>query len=267
LATNESLYSWMDEGFTSFASSETMNHLRDIGLLEGEVQENPIFNSMVRYGEFALSGIEEPLNTHSDHYSTNAAYGVGSYVKGAVYMKQLEYIVGQSAFEKGIKRYFNEWKFKHPTPNDFLRVIEKTSNMELDWYNQYFINSTKFIDIGIDSVYSKGNSTQVLLGKYGAMPMPVDLYIMTTDGKSYIYHIPITLTRGIKKENWIDGIEYLEGKDWPWTHPNYELELDIPFDKIKSIVIDASGRMADVNLNNNIFPTPIIEGVEGDIEH
>ncbi len=258
LATNESLYSWMDEGFTSFGSSEVLNHLRSIDLMEGDVQDNPIFNSMVRYGSFAMSGMEESLNTHSDHYSSNAAYGVGSYVKGAVYLKQLEYIIGQESFGKGLKRYFNEWKFKHPSPNDFIRVMEKTSKMELDWYNQYFVNSTKFIDLAIDSVYGDQNSTTIEIGKYGEMPIPVDLFIETNTQGTIVYHIPITLTRAIKEEKLFEA-SYIVGNDWPWTHPTYLATIDLPIDEIKSIVIDPTGRMADVSLENNVYPPIEIE--------
>ncbi len=252
LATNEALYPWMDEGFTSFGTAETMNHLRAISLLPGEAQENPIYNSMVRYAKFSQSGLEEPLSTHADHYTTNTAYGVGSYVKGAVYLKQLEYIIGKEAFDIGLLRYFDEWKFKHPTANDFMRVMEKVSNLELDWYNEYWINSTKTIDFAIDSVYAQKGKTKVLLSN-SQMHMPIDVFVTDNQENTTVYHIPNTLMRGEKPREFEDlGFEVLS--DWPWTHPQYEMELGIPMEDIKEIYIDPTGRMADIDLTNNVFP-------------
>jgi hypothetical protein len=85
LGTNESLYPWMDEGFTSFASSETMNHLRAIKALPGTPNDFPQQGSYGGYFALAASGKEEPMTTHSDHYKTNFAYGQAAYSKGATF--------------------------------------------------------------------------------------------------------------------------------------------------------------------------------------
>jgi len=45
--------------------------------------------------------------------------------------------------DKILLEYYREWKFKHPNANDFIRVAEKVSGIELQWYKEYWINSTK----------------------------------------------------------------------------------------------------------------------------
>ena len=142
LGTNESLYAWMDEGFTSYAEDLVMNELAREGLLPGRsAEDNPLAGAYSSYTALATSGKEEPLRTHADHFQTNYAYGVAAYVKGAVFLSQLEYIVGKQAFEKGLLRYFNTWKFKHPNDNDCVRVFEKQSGLELDWYKEDWVNT------------------------------------------------------------------------------------------------------------------------------
>jgi len=258
LATNEALYPWMDEGFTSFASAETSNHLRAKGILDGDVRANPLANSAKSFARFTQSGLEEPLSTHSDHYSTNTAYGVASYTKGAVFLKQLEYIIGVDNFKKGMLRYYDEWKFKHPNPNDFIRVMEKTSDIELDWYKEYFVYSTKTIDYSIDTVQRKLNKTMVKLSKVGEMPMPVDLLIKMKDGTDQIINIPLRIMRAHKPNEKLAN-NYTLSEDWPWTNPHYDLALDIDFDLIESITIDHLGRVADTNVDNNVFPRIVKE--------
>ncbi|MEL6867898.1 MAG: M1 family metallopeptidase, partial [Bacteroidota bacterium] len=142
LGTNESLYAWMDEGFTSYATNVVMNELKGKGLIPGSsAVPNPHIGSYIGYGNFVSSGNEEALTTHSDHFITNSGYGVGSYVKGAIFLHQLEYVIGKKAFNQGLLDYFETWKYKHPNSNDFIRVMEKASGMELDCYREYCINT------------------------------------------------------------------------------------------------------------------------------
>ncbi len=254
LGTNESLYPWMDEGFTSYADNVVVNHLKAKGLLPGSTaEENPHASNYVGHANFVKAGKEEPLSTHADHYVTNSAYAVASYVKGAIFLNQLEYIIGKEAFDKGMLRYFEVWKFKHPNPNDFIRIMEKVSGLELDWYKEYWINTTHSIDYRITSVdkYNRRN-TKISLERVGLMPMPLDVVITKKGGKQLVYHIPLRIMRGEKtQEN--TNIPYKIGPDWPWTHPTYELFVPIKSKDIEKVEIDPSGRMADINKDNNVW--------------
>ena len=253
LGTNEALYPWMDEGFTTYASAQVMNYLRQEGVLDGEVQRDPMYNNVRSFAGFTQSGMEEALITHSDHYGTNTAYGAGSYTKGSVFLQQLKYIVGEKSFKSGMLRYFDEWKFKHPNPNDFIRVMEKESGLELDWFREYFVNTTHTIDYAIEGAEDLDGKAVVSLKKIGKMPMPIDVLVVKENGNEELYHIPLRIMRGEKKdEGFFDA--YRVAKDWPWTHENYELYLDVPMAKIKSIIIDPTSRMVDINNENNVYP-------------
>ena len=251
LGTNESLYAWMDEGFTSYASARVMNQLKKEGLLRGKVADDPNLGAISGYANFAKSGMEEPLITHSDHFVTNSAYGVASYVKGAVFMHQLEYVIGKENQNKALLTYFDTWKFKHPNSNDFIRIWEKQSGLELDWYREYMINTTHTIDYGVKAIEENGAaSTKVTLEKVGVFPMPLDVAITMTDGTQKWYNIPLRIMRGHKPEaDFEGGVEIVE--DWPWTHPTYELVIPVAKSKISKVEIDPSGRLADIERGNN----------------
>jgi hypothetical protein len=248
LGTNEALYAWMDEGFTSWASSNVMNYLRKEQLLPGMAVDNPHLGSYMGYINFSNSGLEEPLTTHADHFVTNSAYGVASYVKGAVFLEQLKYIIGEEAFEKGMLRYFNTWKYKHPNTNDFIRIMEKQSGLELDWYKEYWVQSTHQIDYAVQSVEDGGRGSVITLEKVGVMPMPFEVEVAFTNGEQKRYYIPLQVLRGHKPLN---GMEL--SADWPWTHPTYELRVDVPADEIKTVTIDPDRGMADIKQDNNRY--------------
>ena len=245
LATNESYYAWMDEGFTSYASQLTMAHLF------GRDPKRELQSSYAGYYQLARSGKEEPLSTHSDHYQTNFAYGRGAYSKGAVSLGLLGYIIGEENLKRGLLRYFNEWKFKHPDLNDFIRVMEKTAGLELDWYYEYWVNSTHAIDYAVGRVIKTDASTTISLQKIGAIPMPIDLEVTLKSGEKKRYYIPLDLMRGEKPL----PPDFAVAADWPWAFPSYNLLIDVPLEDIASIQIDPSLTMADINRENNTWTT------------
>ncbi len=250
IATNESLYHWMDEGFTNYVSTEVFNHLKKYKLIPGITEDNPQLSSVKGYINFTKTGLEEAMSTHADHFNSNAAYGAASYTKGQAFLEQIRYIVGEEYFKKGMKRYFEEWKFKHPNPNDFFRVMEKTSGMELDWFREYFVETTHTIDYALKDF----GFESIIIERVGRIPMPLDITVTLENGKTKKFYIPLDIMRGEKKE---DGYfnDFKIQKPWNWVNKNYILNLGENTNMIK-VQIDISGRMADVNPSDNNFPRP-----------
>ncbi|MEP6261260.1 MAG: M1 family metallopeptidase [Gillisia sp.] len=244
MATNESKHEWMDEGFTSYISTLAMDKVM------GTNKEKPFEGNYRGYERLAKSGVEEPLSTHADRYKLNFAYGVAAYTKGSVFLSQLGYIIGKENLDKTLKRYYHDWKFKHPTPFDFLRVAEKVSGAELDWYLMDWAQTTNTIDYGIKDVAVKDGKTKVILERIGNMPMPIDLKVTYTDGTEEIVYIPLQMMRWVKPAE--GDLSRKVAARWPWAHPTYELSLDKP---VSGIIIDESGLMADINRENNIYST------------
>ncbi len=248
LGTNESYLAWMDEGFTSFAQNITQIYLfNDIYKLD---LVNPLRRSYERYYNFIKSGLEEPLSTHSDHFSTNKAYGVGSYTKGAMFLMQLGYIIGEDILFKALKRYYNEWKFKHPDEYDFIRIMEKESGMELDWYIDYWIKTTHTIDYSLEIIEENENEILVSVNRIGKMPMPIEIEVVYEDSSKKIFYIPLSIMRGDKTHD-SSKLEYKLLDDWEWVNNTYEINFNNKNKKIKKIQINPSGKMADIDQSNN----------------
>ncbi|HMG68830.1 MAG TPA: M1 family metallopeptidase, partial [Chitinophagaceae bacterium] len=191
LGTNESLYPWMDEGFTEYSTSRIWAFLNQDTSFAQKNNYNNYFN-------LVKSSKEEPLSTHADHYNTNFAYWPAAYNKGAVFMEQLGYIVGADVRDKILLEYYRLWRFKHPNAQDFINVAEKVSKMKLDWYKEYWISSTKTIDYGIDSLWEENGKTNIRLRDIGLIPMPIDLQLTFKDGTKELQYIPLDLMYGQK---------------------------------------------------------------------
>jgi len=253
LGTNESLYGWMDEGFTSYAETIVENELAREGLMGSrKAEENPFAGNYSAYATLATSGKEEPLTTHADHFKSIYAYSIAAYVKGCVFMRQLEYVIGEENVAKGLLRYFDTWKFKHPNSNDLIRVFEKQSGLELDWYKEDFVHTTNTIDYAVKSVEKEGRkTTQVIIERLGEMAMPLDIVVTYTDGDQEIFYAPLEGMRGAKPAE--SKVTRTILPDHRWVEPTYEFEIPEKAKKVAKVEIDPTRRMADVNLENNVW--------------
>ena len=248
LATNEAKHEWMDEGFTSFISTLCMNKIM------GRNKSNPFENTYKGYRNLALSGREQPQSTHADRYEHNYAYGASAYSKGAVFLSQLGYIIGQDKLMETLRKYYEDFKFKHPVPNDIKRTAEKVSGMELDWYLTDWTQTTNTIDYGIKNVFGDGGKTTVSMERKGLMPMPLDILVVYNDGSRELFYTPLRMMRG-EKENPYADIKRTVLQDWPWAYPSYEFTINRPINELRAIMVDPSQLMADVDPENNIWQT------------
>mgnify|MGYP003321957539 FL=1 len=247
LATNEMNHAWMDEGSASYFGELAESHVFNIDF-------HPIFTERPYqdYISLATSGQEMPLATNANRFKFNRAYEDAAYDKGFVFLSQLNYIIGEKAFEKTIKNYFDKYKFTHPLPNDLRRVAEQSSGILLNWYLTDWIQTTNQIDYAIKNVESRKKKSVITLERIGLMPMPLEILVRYKDGNEEFYYIPISLMRGEKsKPEYAD--KWIQLEDWSWAYKKYEFEIKSKMESIKSIDINPTGLLADVDTSNNII--------------
>jgi len=240
LATNEAKHPWMDEGFTEYITSLAEE------AVTGKPSRYPHKSSYDRYYLLVNSGVEQAQTVHSDRYDYNFAYGASSYSKGSVFLSQLGYVIGKDNLDKTLKRYYEEFKFKHPTPNDFKRVAEKVSDMELEWYLNDWTRTDHKIDYGLD-ISALQSDRVITLKRKARMPMPLDVEVSFSDGTKDMYYIPTDLMHGNKKFN-SNNVYYMQ--PWTWASPEYDFVVQ-GNKKVVRVEIDPSKRLADYNQMDN----------------
>ncbi len=245
LATNETKHEWMDEGFTSFISTLAENEILDLKL------DFPLEGSYRGYFQLASLGGEMPQSTNANRYYHNYAYERTAYSKGAVFLGQLGYLIGYDKLFKTLQTYYNEWKFKHPLPNDFRRISERISGLQLQWYLTDWTQTTNKIDYSIEAVETNEDKTTIRIERKELMPMPLELFVVLKNGKSELHYIPISLMRGEKENPY--SVDWFVHPDWAWASPKYSLEINHAKSEIQAIIIDPSGLMADIDKSNNYY--------------
>lgn len=133
LANNERTHPWMDEGINSFFTQRFMNErygqpTPPKGFIESRFPVDP---TDLEYRILVSEKIDQPIETPSAKFS-EANYYTIAYYKTVLWMKQLEKYLGEKAFDSSMKSYYQTWKFKHPSPQDFKQVIEQVSDKNVD---------------------------------------------------------------------------------------------------------------------------------------
>lgn len=245
LGTNEELYAWMDEGFTDYAEARAFAWLRKTNFFANAEE-------YTRYFRLVKSGFDEPMSTPANFYKTNQASNVNAYYKGAIFLRQLGYIVGEANVDKILLQYYKQWRFKHPTPDDFIAVAEKVTNMQLKWYKDFMMNTTKTIDYAIDSLWEENGKTKIRLRRKGDMPMPVDVQLTFKDSSKELHYIPLSLMFGEKPAE-DNLIKRVVPEEWRWTHPTYIFESNHKLTDLVEVQIDPTQRMADIDKTSNLL--------------
>jgi hypothetical protein len=267
LGTNESMYGFMDEGFTEYATDLVENYyenkvtrvklagnIKALKTLDSNAAVLPLLHNgnYQSYYYIAKSPYEEPLTTHADHFNTNLGYSIASYSKGCVLLEQLGYIIGAAKRDTLLLEYYKQWRFKHPNASDFFKIAETVSDQKLDWYKEYWCSTTKKIDYAIDSLWEEDGLTKIRIKKLGQMPMPIDVKINYKDGSTEMHYMPLNIQYGQKPNENEKEIRVVH-EPWRWTHPTYTFETKKPLATILKVEIDPSKRMADVDQRNNIL--------------
>lgn len=265
VGSNETYRAALDEGFTQFLTAWTYERIdgkqrirykNNSGYVERFTEPDYIRNSEVYNGYMgdAARGGEANLNVHSDMYGGAIRHGGGYrqvYMKTSTMLYNLQYVLGDSLFLAAMQHYFNQWKFAHPYIEDFRNSIIQYTHVDLNWFFDEWIESTKTIDYGVKSVKKGKNKDEyeITFVRKG-MQMPIDFAVIGKNDSIYNFHIPnnwfVKETNATVLPRWIG---------WDNVQKEYTATVTIP-GGVYDVVIDPSTRLADVNMldNNKKFP-------------
>jgi hypothetical protein len=262
IGNNETYRAYMDEGFTQFYTADSYQFIDGPLAVEPKfksgylrrftepvrILDAQIYNSF--YNNTVIKNEEVTLNTHGDDYNGGIRHAGGygqSYTKTAAMLKNLEYVLGRALFDKAMQHYFEQWKFAHPYPEDFRNSIIMYTGVDLNWFFDQWLETTKTIDYKIGKVKRKKNNIyEITFIRKGSMQMPIDFAVIDENDSARHYYIPNTWfekpTGATTLPRWIG---------WgPKLKPTYTATLSIE-GKIKNVIIDPSFRLADVDMTNN----------------
>ncbi|MCU0620124.1 MAG: M1 family metallopeptidase [Gemmatimonadales bacterium] len=185
VGSNERLHPWMDEGFNTFLDLENAA-LYFAGTAYGDT----ITTSARRlYPSHAVPGQEQPMATRP--VESRDLFWTG-YQKPALMLSVLrDEVLGRERFERAFRAYLQAWRFKHPTPGDFQRMMRAESGVDLDWFWRDWLYTTHRPDVVVERVASDARGSTVGLLNRGGMQLPTRLRLTYADGSSGEVVVPV----------------------------------------------------------------------------
>ncbi len=193
LGSNERDHPWMDEGLNSFNENryiETKYPNRKLIGSQGGTKMSKLFDldrylhKDSYYQGYLLNArrnLDQAIENHSNDY-TMINYGTIVYGKTALVFDYLMAYLGNDVMDKAMHAYFDEWKFKHPQPNDLRKVLEQETGKNLSWFFDNMINSTNKVDYKIRKVKEVDGKLNVQVKNKTGTAVPFSIAGMK-DGK------------------------------------------------------------------------------------
>ncbi len=269
LANNQIEHEWLDEGFTTFAEIKTMETIFGVDGNMDPGDRGWLFNKFgyhrdnrreQAYSYLSLTKrnlINDPIDLHSD-YLDSGGY-ILQYSKMANVLFMLEYTLGDSLFNLGMKNYFDIWCFRHPYPDDFIAAMEKTSGRDLDWFFDQWLRTNRKLDYALDDIDTEkvltasGEEFESMIGfkRNEKIFMPVNFSVYFTDGTEKKYHIPLDNYSGYSDR---ESLPY-----WHFSSKQHSVRIRHT-NPIDYVAIDPEIKLLDINrLNNNSGFIPPME--------
>lgn len=234
LGSNERDHAWMDEG---------LNTLNEIRYMQTKYPDNTRLSDMARgaahrihfhdlnhqdmsditYRMVAAYGLDQPIELPSADYSS-LNYGSIVYAKTGLVFSYLKDYLGDEVFDNAMQKYYDEWHYKHPQPEDLKAILEKETGKDLSWVFVDLIQTTKQIDYKIKNVKVGGDKATVNVKNVGQIDGPIRVDAIKL-GK-------------VVESNWLDPGE----TKTTFSGSNHD-----------QYVIDANRQIPEVNRNNNYW--------------
>lgn len=221
VGTNETKYSFMDEGWATFSEFALANKI---------VPGTPDNYDLSSVNESAGSDQDVPIMTLTPQLYGKARFSDKD-LKPALGLRYIREMLGDSLFCKAMKYYIQQWQGKHPTPYDFFNCINKGSGSDLNWFWQNWFFEKNAPDLAIEKVQIKPHQCTVIIKRNEEGMVPVHLSVFYKDGTGS------SITKNISC----------------WKNGNRAITITISAQKQIAKIILGEAYDADVNMSNNVW--------------
>tara|TARA_B110000046_G_scaffold88895_1_gene97024 strand:- start:155 stop:3067 length:2913 start_codon:yes stop_codon:yes gene_type:complete len=199
LANNELDEAWLDEGFTTYQTTEYMmqkygDHGFDPKLYSGYdkfpkkfwPKQNELQSDQWSAIRFQSSGHNENISKPSYLFNSGSSYSRNAYTKPALMLSELKYFLEDSLFYAVMQSYFDQWQFKHTNEKRFIETVEKVVGQDMGWFFNPWLHTTRDLDYGIKSFeksYDKNFwNINLEIENKGSRFLPIKIETLFSDG-------------------------------------------------------------------------------------
>ncbi len=232
LGSNERDHAFLDEGLNEYSNIrywEKKYPERNGQIIVQDFMQNKLkiakhldFRWIMGYLGYqgrAISGNDQPIDIPSQDFN-NSNYSSIVYGKTGIFTRYVQSYLGEDKMDEIMQDYYETWKFRHPSPDDYKAAFTRHLDKDLSWYFDDAIQDTKVIDYSI----GKLNSQKVTIDNLGTMSPPLELVFYDKNDDEI-------------ERQWIDGFA---GKKLFSTPAG-----------TKRVVVDPDNILPDISRTNN----------------
>ena len=134
LGSNERRHAWMDEGMNTYYQfryeAEKYRGNSVFGDdIPADIKNNPPekFQDLVYGAMESAIPFNDEIDMAADEHTNSDDYSTAVYLKTALWMHIIETAITRQKLDAAMHNYFNEWKFKHPQPEDVQNSFEEVA--------------------------------------------------------------------------------------------------------------------------------------------
>lgn len=245
LGSNERENPWMDEGVNTFYELryiKTKYPDAKLASLAAEISGMNRFNKLIKMFDIqnfperslyetmyllsARNNLDQPGNLGADKY-LSMNYNSIVYCKNGMTFNYLMNYLGEEKFDLIMQKYFREWKLKHPSPDDLIKIFESESGKDVSWAFKDLIFTNKKLDYKIVKLRKMRDNNDTII------------VVVKNKGK---VNAPFPLS-SVKEEK-TNNIKWIEGF-------NGKKEIRLNFNSFDKLYIDADWNSPEINRKNN----------------
>ncbi len=155
IGSNEFEEAWLDEGINSYSEIKAMKKYYGEDSSMFNIHGVKISDLVFHRVRITASSRLDPILKNSWEYYNGATYGINVYSKAAFMLLTLENYLGQDVMSDIMKTFYERWKFKHPTSQDFIALAEEVSGQDLSWFFGQFLKSPDKLDYAVGRLRSR----------------------------------------------------------------------------------------------------------------
>jgi hypothetical protein len=198
VANDEVQEPWLDEGINQYYTHQYLEWkygdrewkgpglVRTLQSLGGDAFSTR--DGMIAF--LGRGGLNQVIDQPAYHLGGMAEYGTIVYAKGSRVLEMLGAVVGDEVLDDIMRSFYDEYSFRHPSIEDFVRVAETVSGEELDWFFDQWLRTGKSCDSAAGGV--SRSSWNESTGEYvttaevlreGEIVMPVEAEAILANGE------------------------------------------------------------------------------------
>jgi hypothetical protein len=240
VSNNETWYGWMDEGFNQYMNILSAADTRKVA---------PNLDSLgLGYGRTSGNEAEPPMMWNAN-YGGPQFYGFTTYTKTPLMLSMLGGIVGDTAVWDAMRSWATAWRFKHPSPWDYMFYMNNALKQDLGWFWYYWLFTTEAVNGSIQNVRTAGARTTVTVRQDGEMPSPVVLRVKLAGSGAPIR----PMSNSVKISDDTYDVTFPVSV-WFGGSRTYDAVLDFGGRAIERIGLDPRARFPDRDPSDNVWP-------------